>query len=210
MAGVGQRHQREGRAAQREYRAKQVSTERAQSEHRASTGRQSEDRAAQSRPGKTGKAAQHTPPSSSSTGSSTGMHRQAQARRDNRVHAVRRAQASAPRTGSNNRACTGGHKRAQVRTGTGTHGRRQPGMRRQVHRCTGAQVHRRTRACTRRRGRTGTPMGERGRVWGGEGSRIIEPNLGASYMRTSLLPPPSSRASPRVPEQAPKGRSIRY
>lgn len=57
----------------------------------------------------------------------------------------------------------------------------------QAQACTGTGGH------ARAAGRTGTPTGECGRVWGGEGSRMIEPNLGASYMRTSTILHPTPK-----------------
>lgn len=69
--------------------------------------------------------------------------------------------------------------RAQVRAG---------GMNNRAHRQARTGAHKRTR----------TPTGECRRVRGGEGSRIIEPDLGASYMRTS---PPRHRRIPEAPQR---------
>lgn len=158
MAGVGQSIQRHAQGAQ--------ST---QSEHRERGKRRKHGEKTQGCPEHT--AAQRR------TGSAQGCTGTGRRTQGDTGRTGARGQASAsaaPRTGSNNRAC--------------------------MRRCTGAQAGVDNRACTQARtqvhrraqapgharaaGRTHTPTGERGRVWGGEGSRIIEPNLGASYMRT--------------------------
>lgn len=136
--------------------------------HRASTGSEAKDASMAKRRKGAQSTQQHR--------GEPGAHRDAQAQADARreipgaqVHAVRRAQAQ-------HRALAG----ACAGTQAGTQAHRQPGMHAQAQ----AQVHPGTGGHAHAGGRTGTPTGECGRVWGGEGSRIIEPNLGASYMRT--------------------------